>query len=317
MSSSHSQRHPAPTRLARRPLMAATLLVLAMLAALTSCIREELPPCPPLRVTIDVLDKNYFNVNQVDLEERLADDLPLRSYVPTLWWRLSRLDADGTLTPAAERGVFAVEGEEPTHDITFSDDLPHGTYVFTVWGGLSDLSALSADRRTLTFHPGESEGADVYMTCDTLVYDATHHTHTALLRRTKGKLIVQVEQLPADICRSCEYIDGLFGTLDCEPIAYSGRTRVTDRNAWAPGTSPVVTKTVLAPSVGQRQSTLSMHFHNDPTRGEPMLAPEDVAITLRRNELTVLRYVWEGGDGWAIYILVNDGWERVHGMEID
>lgn len=49
----------------------------------------------------------------------------------------------------------------------------------------------------------------------------------------------------------------------------------------------------------------------------PELSPDDVAITLRRNELTAVRYVWEGADGWAIYILVNDGWERVHGMEID
>lgn len=44
MSSSHSQRHPAPIRLPRLPLMVATLLVLTTLAAFTSCIREELPP---------------------------------------------------------------------------------------------------------------------------------------------------------------------------------------------------------------------------------------------------------------------------------
>lgn len=62
---------------------------------------------------------------------------------------------------------------------------------------------------------------------------------------------------------------------------------------------------------------LDMHFHDATTRVPPELSPDDVAITLRRNELTAVRYVWEGADGWAIYILVNDGWERVHGMEID
>lgn len=86
-----------------------------LLTALTSCIREDVPPCPRLRVDIAVRDKNYFNVNKVELEERLAEDLPLAAYVPTLTWRLSRLEPDGTLTPVEERDLFTVEGEEETH----------------------------------------------------------------------------------------------------------------------------------------------------------------------------------------------------------
>ena len=30
---------------------------------LSSCIREELPACPPLQVILDVEDKNYHNIN--------------------------------------------------------------------------------------------------------------------------------------------------------------------------------------------------------------------------------------------------------------
>lgn len=34
-----------------------------------SCIKEEIKPCPPLQINIAVKDKNYFNINNVELEE--------------------------------------------------------------------------------------------------------------------------------------------------------------------------------------------------------------------------------------------------------
>lgn len=32
-------------------------------ATATACIRQTLPPCPPLSITLTVKDKNYFNVD--------------------------------------------------------------------------------------------------------------------------------------------------------------------------------------------------------------------------------------------------------------
>ena len=40
-------------------------LCLALVAALASCIREELQPCPPLSVKIGIEDKNYVNIDEV------------------------------------------------------------------------------------------------------------------------------------------------------------------------------------------------------------------------------------------------------------
>ena len=56
------------------------LLLLLSLPLLASCIRDELDDCPPLRVEIAVKDKNYFNVDKVDMEERRSDDLAFREY---------------------------------------------------------------------------------------------------------------------------------------------------------------------------------------------------------------------------------------------
>ena len=44
------------------------LLISAIL--FSSCIKEEIEPCPALQVSIAVKDKNYFNVDKVALEKR-------------------------------------------------------------------------------------------------------------------------------------------------------------------------------------------------------------------------------------------------------
>lgn len=193
-----------------------------LLSALTlvSCVRDEILPCPPLQVNIAVKDKNYFNVDKVELEDRLPDDLPLRDYVPTLYYRLSRIMEDGTSRMVEEKGVFQVEGDGKTHPVTFDESLPHGTYVLTVWGGLDNLEPLTEDRTSISFHPEHTEGLDVYMANDTLVYDAYNYAYTTEMERTKGKLIIQVTNLPTAVHYSDKTITGLYGEMDCCMLAH-------------------------------------------------------------------------------------------------
>lgn len=286
------------------------IYILCPLMVLVSCIRDEIPPCPDLSVQIGVKDKNYFNVRKVDQEETLSEDLAFREYVPTLCYRLCPL---GSGEPVEERELFEVTGEDKTHSIRFSDQLPHGTYVLTVWGGMKDLSSLDADRTSLTLHPGGAEGDDVYMTCDTLVYDAWNYDYTVEMERVKGKLVVLAMNLPDDIAWSDRTVSGLYGTVDgC--FAYSGMTAVSARSEWTPA-KEVVTKTLLSPSHA-KGTTLKVNFYDAPEMTIPAAVPDDVTITMRRNELTVLKYVYEEGR-FSIYILVNDNWEKVHGMVID
>lgn len=287
-------------------------ILLLSLLLFSSCVRDEILPCPPLQVQIAVKDKNYFNVDKVALEERKSEDLAFREYVPTLYYML-RDAVTGEVME--EQGVFDVTGDEKTFPITFCDCIPHGKYVLTVWGGMKDNIPLGDDPLTALLHAEEEEGDDFYLTHDTLVYDAWNYDYTVEMERTKGKLIIQVENLPEDVNYSDKTVGGLYHNLNYA-FSYSDITYVQTQAEWE--TNPeVVTKTILAPSTKEKGSKVKVNFYDQPDRETPALTPKDVSVTMRRNELTVLRYVYGDGGDFVIYILVNDNWEEVHGMTID
>ncbi len=288
--------------------------ILCLLSVLSSCVRDAIPPCPALSVQVAVKDKNYFNVRKVEQEPTLGEDLAFRAYVPTLYYRLCPLGSDEAVV---EQPLFEVTGEEREYAIRFGDELPHGTYVLTVWGGLEDMSALEEDGRhnVLDLHPGGAEGADVYLTNDTLVYDAWHYDYTVEMERTKGKLIVLATNLPGDIRWSGQTDSGVYRTVD-RNFGYADATAVTAVGEWASAEQAILTKTVLSPSPQTGGTVQRMQFYDAPDRTLPAVVPADVTLTVRRNELTVLKYVYEEGR-FIVYILVNGDWERVHDMVID
>lgn len=290
------------------------LLLLLSLPLLASCIRDQLDDCPPLRVEIGVKDKNYFNVDKVDMEEQRSDSLAFRQYVPTLFYML-RDAATGDVVE--EQGVFPVEGDGKTVPVDFCPCLPHGKYILTVWGGLDGLSQLSPDHLSLELHRDRQQGGDVYLVSDTLLYDAYNYDYRVELERTKGKLIVQAEDMPGSYNLVYIDVDGLYGKVNSN-FKYSGNVDVCDKTA-IPFEPKVRTEMFLAPSVKERGSVLHVDFlKQKPGDGDKHLSPDDVGITMYRNEITVLRYVWDKDkNGFTVYMLVNDNWEQVHGMEID
>lgn len=288
-----------------------TLLLSTLL--FSSCVRDEVVPCPPLTVNIAVKDKNYFNVDKVELEEKKSEDLAFREYVPTLYYQL-RDAATGNVVE--EKGVFNVAGDDKTLSITLSNRIPHGKYVLTVWGGLKDNAPLGDDPLAVILHEESMEDGDYYMTNDTLIYDAWNYTHTAELERTKGKLIVQVENLPENVNYMGKQISGLLQHLDCE-FNYSGITSVKKSFEW--GSEPeIITQTLLSPSHKEKGSVVDVDFFDDAAKATPTLSPKNVSITMKRNELTVLKYVYDDEKGeFAIYILMNDSWDVIYDMDIN
>lgn len=288
-------------------------ILLLSILLFSSCVRDEIEPCPPLTVNIAVKDKNYFNVDKVALEERKSEDLAFKEYVPTLYYQL-RSAATGEVIE--EQGVFEVTGDEKTFPITFCDCIPHGKYVLTVWGGLKDNTPLGDDPLTAILHEEKKEGDDFYMTNDTLVYDAWNYDYTVDMERTKGKLIIQVENLPEDVNYSDKTVSGLFQNVDCG-FNYTNQTMVQTMAEWS--SEPViVTKTVLAPSVKEKGSKVHVNFYDNPQRTTPTLTPKDVNVTMKRNELTVLKYVYDDGKGdFTIYVLMNDAWDIIYDMGIE
>lgn len=84
---------------------------MALAMSFTSCVREDLDQCPPLRINIEVKDKNYVNVDQTAPDEKRDEKQPLRSFIPSLSYRLSRLNDDGTQQVIVEEKGFEVEGD--------------------------------------------------------------------------------------------------------------------------------------------------------------------------------------------------------------
>lgn len=289
----------------------AYLLLTLTLFGMSSCVRDEIPPCPPLQVNITVKDKNYFNVDKVEPEERRGDDLAFRAYVPTLYYTLR--DA-ATNEIIEEQGVFEVTGDGKTFPVTFCDCIPHGKYVLTVWGGLKDKAPLDEKSLTAILHAEREQGDDFYLTNDTLVYDAYNNNHTVELERTKGKLVIQVENLPADVKYSDKTVDGLYQQVNHE-FTYAGLTAVYTQAEWQEQTE-IVTKTILAPSQKEKGSIVKAYFYTEADKKTPVFTPKAVSVTMKRNELTVLKYVYDDGE-FAIYILVDAVWERIYELDID
>lgn len=297
-------------------------LCLLSLAGLMSCIRDEIQPCPPLRVKIGVADKNYENI--ADIEKMIQgvikpvdENLPFRSYIPKLFYVLC--DAE-TGEVVFTRGLHDVQGDAPLATACLPEDLPFGKYVLTVWGNIFSEIPFGDDGDYTTYHmhmEGKA-GYDVYMTSDTLLYDAYHSDHTVMLRRAKGKLLILAENIPSQVNWSRKWISNLSEEVN-SGFEYSERTYTLTESEWQPA-STVSSQTCLSPTTAEdnSKSTVHVEFFDEPERIEPTLVPENVKVHIERNNIVALRYVYdEALNDFAIYMLVNDNWEQVHGMEIE
>lgn len=291
-------------------------LLLSVLSLAASCIRDQLDECPTMHLRIAVKDKNYFNVDKVDLENHKSEDLPFREYVPTLHYSITDLKTHETVVHS---DFITVQGDENEYSIDLPESLPFGTYSIQVWGGMGSLDPLDDDHTTIAFHPQHSQGRDVYMTCDTIVYSPSSYDDTIWLERTKGKLIIELENLPVGFEYSRKTVSGLYKGVDSD-FAYADETYVQTDTHWTG--DHAVTKTFLTPTTDGTPSYVHMVIHDGSLLDDEMrnntLNPYDVNLTVNRNELTVVRYVWDEDKGdFLIYVLVGDYWENVHGMHID
>lgn len=288
-------------------------LLVATFPLLSSCIRDDLEPCPPLQVELTVKDKNYFNINNVPLETRKSETLAFRAYVPTLYYTL-RNAATGDIIE--EQGVFNVTDNNPVHSVTFCECLPFGKYELTVWGGLTDNSQLADNSLTNILHASQVEAKDIYLTHDTLVYDDQHVHYSLDLQRTTGKLLVQIVDLPATVLYEDNSIGQIYEQVN-HKFEYSNPITVHKQDAW--NTAPdVVLYTILAPSVGELQSPVHINLYDKAERTAPILTPKDVNVTLKRNELTTLKYVYDDEKrDFNIFLLIDDAWEIIYNLDID
>lgn len=293
----------------------------------SSCIRDSIPPCPPLQVTLTVKDKNYFNIDdavKLGLMERKAENLPFRDYVSTLYYIVH--DAKGKVV--AEQKNTLVDNDDQTQLITLPESLPYGKYTLTVWGNMKSDEPLGEDATTAEMEAVGVAANDIYLASATFDYRYGNEEHLLAMERTKGDLLIKTEGIPDNIDFSTKDIQDIYNFVD-NGFQYSTLTDIHTELDWQEIRSEIKSETLMCPSPSYEGSTLSVMFIDKSAAGSqgraayyPTLEPQDINITMGRNEITILKYVYvdEGGSGegdFEIYLRVNDNWELLHGMELD
>lgn len=303
------------------------VLPVAVCLLWSSCIRDSIPPCPPLQVTLTVKDKNYFNIDdavKLGLMERKAENLPFRDYVSTLYYIVH--DAEGKVV--AEQKNTLVDNDDQTQLITLPESLPYGKYTLTVWGNMKSDEPLGEDATTAEMEAVGAAANDIYLASATFDYRYGNEEHLLAMERTKGDLLIKTEGIPDNIDFSTKDIQDIYNFVD-NGFQYSTLTDIHTELDWQEIRSEIKSETLMCPSPSYEGSTLSVMFIDKSAAGSqgraayyPTLEPQDVNITMGRNEITILKYVYvdEGGSGegdFEIYLRVNDNWELLHGMELD
>lgn len=303
------------------------VLPVAVCLLWSSCIRDSIPPCPPLQVTLTVKDKNYFNIDdavKLGLMERKAENLPFRDYVSTLYYIVH--DAEGKVV--AEQKNTLVDNDDQTQPITLPESLPYGKYTLTVWGNMKSDEPLGEDATTAEMEAVGAAANDIYLASATFDYRYGNEEHLLAMERTKGDLLIKAEGIPDNIDFSTKDIQDIYNFVD-NGFQYSTLTDIHTELDWQEIRSEIKSETLMCPSPSYEGSTLSVMFIDKSAAGtqgratyHPTLEPQDVNVTMGRNEITILKYVYvdEGGSGegdFEIYLRVNDNWELLHGMELD
>lgn len=301
-------------------------LALMLAAGLGACVREKLPDCPPLQVTLTVKDKNYFNIDdavKLGLAERKAEDLPFRDYVHALYYVV--YDAEGNVV--VEQKNTEVTGDDQTQLISLPVSLPYGIYTVTVWGNMDSEVPLGDDPTTADL---ETEGAaanDIFLASGTFDYQYGKEAFSLALERTKGNLLIKAEGIPDNIDFSTKNVEDVFESVDAF-FSYSGLTDIYTELEWEVR-NEIQSQTLMCPSPSYEGTTLGVSFidrsavaaqqaGSRAVATRPVLEPEDVHITMGRNEITILKYVYDTAeDGFNIFLRVNDRWEQIHSMVVD
>lgn len=284
---------------------------------LASCIRDRIEPCPPLQVKIAIEDKNYANIDFVEretgLDYRIDENMSFRSYIQKLFYALYNLDT-GELVSV--RHLHDVTGDAKMATAYLPDDLPFGRYGLVVWGNILREDGILSNGMYYDLHQGHMEGYDVYMTADELLYDEFHYDYVVGLKRLKGKLLIQAVDFPPEIGWSVKEVSGVMGNVDYG-FHYSESETVVTYTEWVGRTSGFVRSTWLAPSTETTGSRINVSLYDNPDMKIPVMQLEPVQAAISRNEITVLRYVYDKFTGNVnIYILMDDGWDEIHNLEI-
>jgi hypothetical protein len=273
------------------------LIVLASTLSSWSCLSDNISGC---RVDIAVHDKNYDNA--VEVGDIVRDEtLPMISYIGSL----------ATVSRPAGGGNYTYS-DEPISPV----ELVHMLDVSRFVSGDYEITAIGAGNNTDVLHPGGDEGADLYLGHDMASFPLLTN-RTIWLYRTKGKLIVEPENIPEGIGTLRIEIDGVYAGADggagaTVPIVYGGLASVVKQFDVAAAGAVTRFETLLAPSV-EAVSPLRIVFTSVDGTSETI----SLNVSILRNRITVVRPAYNPqSKRWDITVMVDGKWVKVDNLNI-
>lgn len=288
-------------------------MIWIMLLFFCACIRDKVPVCPPLTVYLEVDEKNYGNIDELGgVIPARPEDMAFREYVPSLHCEL--VDAN-TGQVVEKLALSDVPTDEAAFPISFCSCLPHGRYAITVWGGLEDSMAIAGHAHYMELHRDSKPGPDAYLLHDTLVYDACSYDYHCGMKRVMSGLMVIMENLPDSVYVLDKSISGLYGRVD-RHFNYSGSASVSTHRTW--DTVRIQEWDAVSPSVADSSTEIGIRLRAVGADAPKIADPPDVEVTLKRNELTVLRYNYDAEeDRYEVFLLSDGEWASIHQMDLD
>jgi hypothetical protein len=262
-----------------------------------SCLSEKISGC---EVDIAVHDKNYDNAAEVGDIVR-DETLPMISYIGSLVTG-SRPAGGGNYTYSDE----SLSPVQVVHPLDLSRFVS-GDYEITSIGGGNAATVL---------HPDGGEGVDLWLGYDKITFPPSIH-RTIWLYRTKGKLIVEPENIPAGIGTLGVEIDGVYARADggagtAIPIVYGGSASVVKQFDVATAGAATRFETLLAPSV-EAVSPLRIVF----TSVDGISETISLNVSILRNHITVVRPRYDPQSRqWDITVMIDGKWVKVDNLNI-
>lgn len=278
------------------------ILYAACAIILTSCIHDDQDLCGDIILTVH--DKNYDNISEAEGISAISENLPLVSYISTLSYWAQRQTALKIRTENPP-----LPGSQTQYRLTVHN-WAAGNYNLTIAGNY--VFSASGQPSPVPLHPEFSEGDDIYLKSDRFDNPLCCDRTVSLLR-TKGKLLIQFVDFPANAASVDVTVSGICQAVDAD-FNYSGSVAVSKTFALDSPDEGGWFGMLLAPSAAAGSSAnLTVRDIN----GGAIITTPAIPLTIYRNRLTMLRhrYIREG-NRWEVALNVDGNWNTLYYLDI-
>lgn len=277
---------------------------------LVSCIKEDYSGCPaPGTITVEVRDKNYDNIEEIQGLLRLDERLPFSSYLTTLAiWR----HAEGAATSESFETVLG-EGET-AYTVDQSCLLPGRQELVVVGNEAIKAQKYNMTALTRELFPQGREYADIYIGSEDIT-SPLYEDHVIWMYRVKGKLLVLPVDIPSDIVGVEVSVGDVYRTVG-KDLAYSGSGEVAKSFDIAQSDNGLVLSIIVAPSISPaNESPVTIRFTK---QDRSIVTLSNIYTRISRNRISVIRPAYHQDSGeWTLETLVDGRWIRIDNLHID